>query len=170
MRGPVAAGARVVVLDDTLAQVGFSQDQRALPFYYKWGPVGRDISDPSYQGAQRSFEGVGLRPLSPVHVRGTWQSAGGDIALSWKRRTRIGGDSWEQTEVPLGEDSEVYEVDILDGPTVVRTLSATTPSATYTLAQQTADFGSAQSTLTTAAYQLSPSTGRGAGRTTTLYY
>ena len=44
------------------------------------------------------------------------------------RRTRIGGDSWDGVEVPLGEDAERYEIDILDGSDVVRTLAATTPS------------------------------------------
>ena len=38
----------------------------------------------------------------------------GDIAISWIRRTRSGGDNWELPEVPLGEESESYEVDILD--------------------------------------------------------
>ena len=85
---------------------------------------------------------MGLKPLCPVHVRGA--RSGGDLAITWMRRTRIGGDSWDAVEVPLGEDSESYEVDILDGATVKRTLAATTPAATYTAADQTADFGAPQ--------------------------
>ena len=53
--------------------------------------------------------------------------------ITWMRRTRIGGDSWETPDVPLGEDTERYEVDILDGATVKRTLAAAaSPSVTYT--------------------------------------
>jgi hypothetical protein len=54
----------------------------------------------------------------------------GDLAISWIRRTRLGGDSWDAAEVPLGEETERYEVDILDGPTVKRTLTATSPTVT----------------------------------------
>ena len=88
-----------------------------------------------------------------MHVRGT--RASGDLAITWVRRTRIGGDSWDAAEVPLAEDEERYEIDILDGPDVIRTLTATTPSATYTAADQTADFGAPQSSISLRIYQLS---------------
>ena len=109
---------------------------------------------------------MGLRPLSPAHVRGA--RAAGDLAITWVRRTRIGGDSWDAVEVPLGEDTERYEVDILDGATVKRTLTATSPTATYTAAQQTADFGAPQSSVSLRVYQLSPVHGRGTPRSAVL--
>ncbi|MDE2112524.1 MAG: glycoside hydrolase/phage tail family protein [Alphaproteobacteria bacterium] len=168
MRGPVAAGARVVVLDKSLAQLSLDQAQSRLPFHYLWGPRGKPISDPSYQGAVLQFGAFARRPLSPVHLRAAKQS-NGDIALSWIRRTRIGGDSWEQTDVPLGEDTESYEVDILSGTTVIRTLTATTSSATYTAAMQTADFGAPlANNLRIDVFQLSSVFGRGAAAGATL--
>ena len=170
MRNPVAAGARIVLLDRQLPQLGLALDQRALPFFYRWGPSGKAISDPSYQGTERAFSGLGLRPLSPAHPRANWPTVAGDIVLTWKRRTRIGGDSWEQPDVPLGEEREAYEVDILNGPDVVRTLSVTAPTATYTLAQQTEDFGGQQWSVTAVIYQMSAIFGRGVPRTATLYY
>jgi hypothetical protein len=109
-----------------------------------------------------TFQGLGLKPLSPVHVRGL--RAGGDVLLSWIRRTRLGGDSWETPEVPLGEDAESYEVDILDGGSVVRTLASATPTVTYTAAQQAADFGSSLPAYDIRVYQLSASYGRGTPR------
>ena len=84
------------------------------------------------------------------------------------RRTRIGGDSWDSVEVPLGEDEERYEIDILDGSNVMRTLTATTPTATYTAAQQTADFGSPQPTVSLRISQLSATRGRGTPREAVL--
>ena len=170
MRNPVAAGARIVVLARAVQQLNLSFDQRALPFYYRWGPNGKPISDSAYQTAQRQFAAIGLRPLSPVQIRGDWPTVAGDIVVSWKRRTRIGGDSWEQVDVPLAEDSERYEIDIYDGSSVVRTLAATSPEATYTLTDQTADFGGQQWSLTVAVYQLSAAYGRGQGRKTTVFY
>jgi hypothetical protein len=63
--------------------------------------------------------------------------------------------------VPLAETSEAYEVEILNGEEVVRTLAATTPSALYTAAQQTSDFGSTQPSITVRVFQLSEAVGRG---------
>ncbi len=86
------------------------------------------------------------------------------MVLSWLRRTRVGGDSWEAAEVPLSEDSERYEVDVLNGAAVVRTIAATVPGLTYTVAQQTADFGAAQASVSLKVYQISTLFGRGTAR------
>jgi hypothetical protein len=63
--------------------------------------------------------------------------------------------------VPLNEESARYEVDVMNGATVVRTIATTTPTASYSAAQQIADFGSAQSAISVRVYQLSASVGRG---------
>ena len=40
-----------------------------------------------------------------------------NVTLSWQRRTRVGGELIDGSgEVPLAEDSEEYELEILDGP------------------------------------------------------
>jgi len=104
--------------------------------------------------------------LSPVHVRAV--RSGGDVAIAWMRRTRLGGDSWETPEVPLGEDSESYEVDILDGGSVMRTLTVSVPDVVYTAAAQAADFGSPQPAYDIRVYQLSASYGRGTPRAATV--
>jgi len=101
-----------------------------------------------------------------VHLRGS--RSGADLALSWVRRTRVGGDSWETTEVPLGEDFERYEIDILDGTDVKRTLISGTPSAVYTAADQTTDFGAPQPEVHLRIYQMSAVLGRGTPREATL--
>jgi hypothetical protein len=140
MRAPLAAGATFVLLSGAIAQVSITLNEIRLPLNWRYGPASRDIGDASYDTAQHMFAACGLRPLAPVHARGS--RAGDDIFITWVRRTRVGGDNWDAAEVPLGEDSERYEVDILDGATVKRTLSATSPSATYTADDQVADFGS----------------------------
>jgi len=95
---------------------------------------------------------------SPVHIAGVRTS--GDLAITWVRRTRIPFTGLEAV-APLGEASEAYEIDIMSGATVVRTITATTESATYTAAQQTTDFGAPQSSVTMNVYQLSETRGRG---------
>jgi hypothetical protein len=77
------------------------------------------------------------------------------------RRTRgLEGDAWE-AEAPLGEASEAYEVDILDGANVLRTLTATQPSVIYEAADELTDFGSLQASLRVRVVQLSATVGRG---------
>jgi hypothetical protein len=163
MRDPVAAGARVVLIDGAQQQLALTQDQYALPFNFLWGPQGKPLSDPAYQGAALQFKGVGLRPLSPVQMSAVWQS--GDLLLSWIRRTRIGGDSWDQTDVPLGEESEAYDLEILDASDdVIRTETVTAPSFTYTSADIATDFPSGlPSPFRFRVYQLSVTVGRGEG-------
>ncbi|HJU33173.1 MAG TPA: glycoside hydrolase/phage tail family protein, partial [Hyphomicrobiaceae bacterium] len=164
MREPLSPGARFVALDAAVVPVDMTLDEIGLAYTWRCGPGNRDLASPYYTETTHAFTGRGLKPLSPVHVRAT-RSAGGDLALTWIRRTRIGGDGWEAPEVPLAEDSERYEIDILDGGDVVRTLSSATTSASYTAAQQIDDFGAPPPSVTVAVYQLSATHGRGTPRT-----
>ena len=69
---------------------------------------------------------VSLVPYAPIHLGGG-RNAALDITLNWIRRTRINGGWNSYADVPLGEDSEAYEVEIYtasDYATVVRTISA----------------------------------------------
>ena len=112
-------------------------------------------------------EAASLKPYAPVHLRGS-RNGGGDLTITWTRRTRFSGEWRDLVDVPLNEASEAYEVDVLDaGGLVVRTLSTGTPSVIYTAAAQTTDFGAPQSAIEIAVYQLSATVGRGfAGRAT----
>lgn len=166
MRSAVAAGARFVLLDGAPARVDLTQDEVGLAYNWKCGPASRDIGSPHYLDVAHAFAGEGLKPLSPVHVRGTRD--GDDLTITWFRRTRIGGDSWDDVDVPLGEDDERYEIDILDGPGVVRTLTATSPAAIYTATDQTTDFGTPQSSIAVRIFQISATRGRGTPRAATL--
>jgi hypothetical protein len=123
---------------------------------YKAVSSGRSID--SAQSVAFSWTGEKLKPLSPSNVRGNRDAA--DLVITWARRTRH-EDNWLLGSVPLGETTERYEVDILNGSTVVRTLSSTTQSVTYTAAQQTTDFGSPPASVSVRVYQLSDSIGRG---------
>lgn len=104
--------------------------------------------------------GNGLRPFAPVHLNAVRDPSSGDVQLSWIRRTRVGGDSW-LNEVPLGEETEEYDVLILDGAAVVRTIRVTSQGVLYTAAQQTADFGTPPGSLAWRVAQVSRGYGRG---------
>ena len=75
--------------------------------------------------------------------------------------------------MPLAEESEAYEVEILDAGTVLRTLESTAPRVTYTAAEQTADFGALLGpggTLDLRIFQLSALVGRGTPASVTLQF
>jgi hypothetical protein len=99
---------------------------------------------------------------------------GGNQQIRWTRRSRaLVADAWEQVEVPLAEDLESYDVQILDGAVIKRTLTSTTTSVLYSAAQQTTDWGaplSPSQTLAIRIYQLSNRLGRGDPATVTLQF
>ena len=51
------------------------------------------------------------KPLSPVHLRLVPTGDGG-ARLSWVRRGRLDADGWLAGDIPLGEESEAYQVEI----------------------------------------------------------
>jgi hypothetical protein len=74
-------------------------------------------------------------------------------------------------EVPLAEELEAYEAEILDGATVKRVLSTATTSAVNTSARQTADWGAPLGlgdSLAVRNFQLFALVGRGLPKTVTL--
>lgn len=113
-----------------------------------------------------THQAVGLEPYAPAHISGNL--AAGDWTISWVRRNRIDGEWRDYVDVPMSEASESYEVDIMDGSTVARTLAASTPTVTYTAAMMSADFGETKTTLDVNVYQLSATVGRGYAGAATL--
>ena len=166
MRNPVAAGAAFVLLDSNVMQASVPVALRGNALNWKWGPATKPIDDSTYQSASFTFAGIGLRPYSPCHLNAVWQ-ASGDIQVGWTRRTRIDGDNWETSDVPLGEESEQYQLEILsaDGSTVVRTINGLgAPAYLYTAAMQTTDFGAPLSSIKYRVAQVSASYGAGTFR------
>ena len=59
--------------------------------------------------------------------------------MSWVRRTRIDGDSWEGFEVPLGEASERYLLRIVDATGLRREIVLGAPGFAYRGAMRAED-------------------------------
>lgn len=154
----------VIVLDDA-QHMGQPLSMLEALRYYRGVTVGQDVSEAASQTF--TITGMDLMPYAPVHIEGTRPS---DLVITWVRRTRIGGDWLDGVgDVPLSEASELYDVEIMDGVDVVRTFSdLTSPTVTYTVAQQTTDFGSPPATVDVRVYQKSAIVGRGFTGTATL--
>jgi hypothetical protein len=84
-----------------------------------------------------------------------------NLTITWVRRTRVGGELADGIDIPLGEAAELYEIDILDGMTVVRTIQASSPTASYTAAEQTTDGLTPGDPVDLIIYQISALVGRG---------
>lgn len=132
------AGSRFVLIDAALEQIALSASERGLSRNYRVGPSRRPVEDPVYVQEARAFEGVGLRPLAPVHLRAAY-GATGDLNIGWVRRTRIDGDSWAGMDVPLGEDREVYLVRVEQGGAVIRETTVFSPEWRYDAGVKLAD-------------------------------
>lgn len=126
------SGSYFVLLNGAPQQLALSQSTRNISHHYRIGPSGRSIDDPSYQHHVHAFSGIGLKPYAPAHLK-AWETDG-DLVLSWVRRTREDGDSWEASEVPLGEESEAYQVRVLQGTTLIREAVVTSPGWGYSAA------------------------------------
>jgi hypothetical protein len=99
-------------------------------------------------------------PYAPCNVRGS-RDISENLTITWNRRSRT-APLGPFAEPPLDETSEMYEVDIMDGVTVVRTISATSPTCAYSAADQVTDFGGVpEDGITVRVYQLSPGWIRG---------
>jgi hypothetical protein len=172
----VPTGARVVVLDATLASLPISEADLGLPWNWRIGPASKPVSDDTFVATTFTPEGAGLRPFSVGHVEQPWRITRnpGDLTIHWTRRSRsLAADSWGSGDVPLAEDFEAYEVEIRDGEAVKRTLTSATNSVLYTGAQQTADWGAPLGpgqTLAIHIYQLSALIGRGTAKSVTLIF
>ena len=159
------AGSVVVVLDAALQQISLAQSARGLARSYRIGDASRGYDAPGVVAVNAAFEGIGLRPYSVCHLRKTG-TLGADIALTWVRRTRVDGDSWQSTEVPLGEEFESYRLQILTGSQLLREVTTSQPQWTYSAALQAADGAGPTTRLEVA--QLSASFGAGPVRALNL--
>ena len=174
----------VFLSNTTIDLQGDTLDSRGQARFYKAVGAGKSLA--ATQPTQLTYEPRDLMPYAPSDIRRS--TPGGDITLSWARRTRLGGNLMDGTgEVPLTETSEAYEVYILATPfggdaqalpAPIKPLGDLSrgakplgyrrvyaPSATsvvYPASDQALDgFNPATDTLHVAIYQLSNVVGRG---------
>jgi len=166
MAGPLPAGASFVLLDQHAGPIARGLDMLGRTMQLRIVAADRSHGDPAAVMLTVTPQPTALMPLAPVHLSAERTAAG--INLSWIRRKRGPMPASWDVAVPLGEDSEAYELDILSGAAVVRTLHTTVPSVLYAASDETADFGGPQSSLSVRAYQLSAAIGRGFPAAATL--
>lgn len=154
-----AVGERFVLLNEAIVSltipvgsIGQNWTMRAVTF-----------GDSLNYGVESSFTitAEGLKPFNPVLPLARRDTLSGDVSISWVRRARIDYGLRDYVDVPLMEQSELYDVELLNGSLVVRNWRVAVPIVTYSAAEQVADFGVAPSTLSIRIIQVSALIGPG---------
>ena len=161
--GHVAAERCVALASTGMARVAVPNSDAGLTRYYKGVTLGGALSS----ATSRAFvdTAVGLKPFSPILFK-VGRDASNNVHFEWQRRTRMSVRMIGALgiSVPLGEDAELYDIDIFaDGTfaTVVRTITSGLPYADYSAADQTADGLTPGDTIYAKVYQRSAAVGRG---------
>ncbi len=152
------AGERFIFLDSAIIEQDMATSAFGLLRHYKPVSVGATLAATDELGF--TYQGNKFKPYSPVHLTAQ-RDGSGNITVSWIRRTRLDGQWRDGIDVPLGEESERYEVDIIDGSDVVRTINSNTSTVIYQATDQVADFGTLQVSIDVRIYQVSAVIGRG---------
>lgn len=147
-----------VLLTTNMIRTSSNDDEIGSERHYKGVTTGKNINTAREIAFTNTAQG--LEPYAPTHITGSIDGSN-NWDIYWIRRTRKGGELRDYVDASLGEDSESYEVDIMDGATVKRTLTSSTEYVEYSSADQVTDWGSNQTTIEINAYQLSAITGRG---------
>ncbi|AIF51997.1 phage tail protein [Pelosinus sp. UFO1] len=153
----------VLLTSNTLGKITSNSSDWYTARQYRIGPTTQSVDDLTYTNTTFTDNATMSKPFAPCHVEGV-RNSNGDITLTWMRRTRYDGEWKDLSDAPLNETSEKYEVDIMSGSTVKRTIAVTAKIATYPVANQITDFGSVQSNITVRIYQISETRGRGTVR------
>lgn len=153
MRAPHPVGARVIVLDQRLARLNVHAHEWGEALRVIAPPFGAPANDARASVQEPSFKQAAERPWAPAHLRAR-RMADDDVAISWVRCARLGGDSWGAGEPPLGAPSESYRLEVRDGGGVVRAVDIAAPNWTYPVADQVTDFGGLPGALTLSVAQM----------------
>jgi hypothetical protein len=158
--GAHGGGEIFVLLDpNTLKRTDFGAGDWDRERLYKPVSILAGEADTAAQAFTNT--GEAKRPFSVVHIRGRRDTLAGDVTMTWVRRSRLLEPGLGYGPLPLGEESESYEIVIVVGGNAVNTYAAAAPSLVYTEAQQTADGITPGDPVTVRIYQLSTSRGRG---------
>jgi hypothetical protein len=138
------AGENFTLLDDRLLKLEISADLIGVSRKYKIVTFGQNIT--TVTPVDFTYLGNSFQCFSPVHIAKK-QQANNDWDISWVRRVRANGSLKDNVDVPLYESAENYVLEVMNGSTLVRSVSLTAAGFIYTEAMQTTDFGGVQSNV-----------------------
>lgn len=136
-----ASGSEFVLLDNAVLSAGLTEEESGLTLNWKTGPQGKDFTDRYFDTVVAGPAKRYAKSYAPAHLRGR-KMANGDLSVSWVRRSKLDGDSWDAADVPLPEGQESFRVRVLDDTGALkREMVTTSPQWIYADTQQVTDFG-----------------------------
>lgn len=159
-------GERFVLLDDAVKPLVVPAGNYGQTWNIRAVTSGDALTDGTISSLTIGAEC--LKPYSPVQPLAIKNAVSGDITISWIRRARIDGGLRDYVDVPLMEQFEQYEINVMNGSAIARSWVTNAPTVTYTAANQTADFGAAQTSLNLVITQRSALIGPGKALTATV--
>lgn len=163
-RGSHATGETVILLNSAVRRIPMTNAEIGISKFWRGVTIGRTTTTAVDQAFVDTA--VGLKPYSPVDVRFA-RDASGNLTVTWQRRSRLSSRLIGSLGMscPLGEASEAYQVEFYTSSaftTLARpAFTVTSPTASYSAANQTTDLGAPASTNYVKVYQMSATVGRG---------
>ena len=156
-------GETFVLLTTAARRVDMQTSELGVTKYYKGVSSGKLVSSAASVALADNAEG--LHPYAPVHVR-VARDASNNATISFTRRSRFSTRFASSLGIvcPLGEASESYAADVYADflySAVLRTITASSSSMSYSAAQQTADGLTPGAPIFLRIYQLNQIVGRG---------
>jgi hypothetical protein len=151
---------RFVLLNSSLAEIDVPFHLIGLNRSYKAVSFNQALEEAD--ALNFKYKGNCLKPFAPVHIK--VRNDNNNLIISWIKRTRLYGEWKDNIDVPLCEDKEEYEIDILYKDNIIRTINVSNNTeAIYNINQQQQDLGKIAEKLVFRVYQISSKVGRGAG-------
>jgi hypothetical protein len=149
----------VVLMASSVKPEEMGSDDIGAPLSFKAQSIGRAL-DAATAIDVSPYTGASLKPYAPARI--DWSTDGTDMTGTITRRTRTGGAWVGGSTIPLGENSEAYEVDIYHGGVLKRTITVSGSNVfVYSGTQVTDDGNTVGVAPACNVYQLSDAVGRG---------
>lgn len=131
-------GTPFVLLDGGVQSIGLQASEIGLELNWRIGAAGKSFSDEFFDSVKIVGGLQALKPLSPVHLK-VDRLNNGDLSFHWIRRGRVDADNWMGADIPLGEESELYQVEVWQSGALVRNARVQASSWKYFNAERLAE-------------------------------
>ncbi|QJI53362.1 hypothetical protein vBAcoSR7M_40 [Alteromonas phage vB_AcoS-R7M] len=121
-------GERFVLLTNALSVAYMPESAIGVNRYYKGLSIGQTEDD--VDATQYAIQGIKMKPLEPLHLKG--RKLASEVVVTWIRQTRYSATWRDNADAPLGENSELYNLYLLDAPSGNVLYSYTTDSPQFT--------------------------------------
>ena len=155
-----AMSEKVILLSTNVKRFELDRSLIGKQIILRFVPTGGSLA--SATNFPLTITGRELMPYAGVHLAGT-RDGSSNLTVTWIRRTRKDGQWKDLNDVGLGEENELYDVEVWNSTytTLKRTTETTEPFYVYSSADQVIDFGSNQATVYLKIYQKNTIFGRG---------